>query len=88
MAVYKFIVKKGYKGKYSTIVAFINKHKNIEIKKATARFETTLGLQAQVDWKENLTIVSKPGEIFKGNIFLMVLGYSRIIYVQLTTDKE
>lgn len=88
MAVYKFIAKKGYKGKYSTVAAFINKHKNIEIKKATVRFETTPGLQAQVDWKENLTMISKHGEIFKVNIFLMVLGYSRIKYVQLTTDKE
>jgi transposase len=88
MAVYKFIVKKGYKGKYSTVAAFINKHKNVEIKKATVRFETTPGLQAQVDWKENLTMLSKHGEIFKVNIFLMVLGYSRIKYVQLTTDKE
>lgn len=88
MAVYKFIVKKGYKGKYSTVAAFINKHKNIEIKKATVRFETTPGLQAQVDWKENLTMISKHGEIFKVNIFLMVLGYSRIKYVKLTTDKE
>lgn len=88
LAVYKFINKKGYKGKYSTVAAFINKHKNIEIKKATVRFETTPGLQAQVDWKENLTMISKHGEIFKVNIFLMVLGYSLIKYVKLTTDKE
>ncbi|MBV7274426.1 IS21 family transposase [Clostridium sp. PL3] len=88
MAVYKFIEKKGYRGKYSTVAAFINKHKCTEIQKATIRFETTPGLQAQVDWKENLTMLSKHGEIFKVNIFLMVLGYSRIKYVQLTTDKE
>lgn len=88
MAVYKFIEKKGYKGRYSTVAAFINKHKNVEIKKATVRFETTPGLQAQVDWKENLTMISKHGEIFKVNIFLMVLGYSRIKYVKLTTDRE
>lgn len=88
MAVYKFIEKKGYKGKYSTVAAFVKKHKNVEIQKATVRFETTPGLQAQVDWKENLTMISKHGEIFKVNIFLMVLGYSRIKYVKLTTDKE
>lgn len=88
MAVYKFIEKKGYKGKYSTVAAFVKKHKNVEIQKATVRFETTPGLQAQVDWKENLTMMSKHGEIFKVNIFLMVLGYSRIKYVKLTTDRE
>jgi transposase len=88
MAVYKFIEKKGYKGKYSTVATFVKKYKNVEIQKATVRFETTPGLQAQVDWKENLTMISKHGEIFKVNIFLMVLGYSRIKYVKLTTDRE
>lgn len=87
MAVYKFIKKKGYEGKYSTVAGFINKHKGNEIKKATIRFETTPGLQAQVDWKENLTMISKHGEIIKVNIFLMVLGYSRVKYVELTTDR-
>jgi transposase len=88
MGVYKFIEKKGYKGKYSTIAEFVKKYKNVEIQKATVRFETTPGLQAQVDWKENLTMISKYGEIFKVNIFLMVLGYSRIKYVKLTTNRE
>jgi transposase/putative transposon-encoded protein len=87
MAVFKFIQKKGYKGKYSTVAAFVKKHKTEEIKKATMRFETTPGLQAQVDWKENLNMISKYGEVFNINIFLMVLGYSRIKYVLLTTDR-
>ena len=88
MAVYKFIQKKGYKGKYSTVAAFVRKHKQAETKKATVRFETSPGLQAQVDWKENLTMISKHGEIFKVNIFLMVLGYSRVKYLGLTTDRD
>lgn len=88
MAVYKFILKKGYKGKYSTVADFINKHKKIEIKKATVRFETTPGLQAQVDWKEDLTLISKYGEVFKINIFLMVLGYSRIKFVKATSNRD
>ena len=88
MAVYKFILKKGYKGKYSTVSAFVSKHKRNEIKKATIRFVTIPGQQAQVDWKENLTMVSRHGEIFKVNIFLMVLGFSRIKYTCLTTDRK
>lgn len=39
MAVYKFILKQGYKGKYSTIADFVNKHKKIETKKTTVRFD-------------------------------------------------
>lgn len=88
MAVYKFILKKGYKGKYSTVAAFVKKHKGNEIQKATIRFETTPGLQAQVDWKENLTMISKYGEVFKVNIFLVVLGYSRVKYTLLTSDRS
>jgi len=88
MAVYKFILKKGYEGKYSTVAAFVKKHKGNEIQKATIRFETTPGLQAQVDWKENLTMISKYGEVFKFNIFLVVLGYSRVKYMLLTSDRK
>ena len=87
MAVYKFIEKKGYDGGYHTVNNYVQSHKKSEIKKATIRFETSPGLQAQVDWKESITMVSKYGEIFEVNIFLMVLGYSRLKYLKLTTDR-
>jgi transposase len=87
MAVFKFIQSKGYKGSYLTVNNFIKNHKDTEIKKATIRFETSPGLQAQVDWKEKVTMVSKHGEVFEINIFLIVLGYSRLKFLKLTTDK-
>lgn len=87
MAVFKFIQKRGYKGKYSNVARFIKEHKDKEIKKATIRFETTKGLQAQVDWKEEITLKTKSGETLKMNIFLMVLGYSRYKYICLTQDR-
>lgn len=88
MAVYTFIRKKGYTGKYSTVAAFVKNHKQEETHKATVRFETAPGLQAQLDWKEELTMVSRYGEVFKINIFLMVLGYSRLKYICLTTNRN
>ena len=87
MAIFKFIQKDGYTGSYYLVADFVQKHKEEQIKKATIRFETAPGLQAQVDWKENLKMVSKHGEIFEVNIFLMVLGYSRMKFVKLTSDK-
>ena len=87
MAVYKFIEKRGYTGKYSNVARFVKEHKSNEIKKATIRFETTPGLQAQVDWKEEITLRTKSGETLKMNIFLMVLGYSRLKYICLTSDR-
>ena len=87
MAIFKFIQKDGYTGSYSLVADFVQKHKEEQIKKATIRFETAPGLQSQVDWKENLKMISKHGEIFEVNIFLMVLGYSRTKFVKLTSDK-
>lgn len=88
MAAYKFILKKGYEGKYTTVANFVKYHKDSMKNKATIRFETSPGLQAQVDWKENITLFNKRGEAFNVNIFLMVLGYSRLKYVHLTSDRK
>ena len=87
MAIFKFIQKDGYTGSYSLVADFVQKHKEEQIKKATIRFETAPGLQSQVDWKENLKMISKHGELFEVNIFLMILGYSRTKFVKLTSDK-
>lgn len=87
MAIFKFIQKDGYTGSYSLVADFVQKHKEEQIKKATIRFETAPGLQSQVDWKENLKMISKHGELFEVNIFLMVLGYSRTKFLKLTSDK-
>lgn len=87
IAVYKFIQKKGFSGKYGIVNNFVKKHKKNEQQKATIRYETTPGLQAQVDWKENIKMINKYGEIFYVNIFLTVLGYSRKKFIKLTTDK-
>lgn len=88
MAVYKFIQKKGYTGGYLTVNNFVKKHKNDEVQKATIRFETTPGLQAQVDWKEKITMVNCQGQALTVNIFLIVLGYSRLKFTRLTADRR
>lgn len=88
MSVHKFIQKKGYTGSYRLVSDFIQKHRNLEVQKATIRFETLPGLQAQVDWKEGVKMINKNGEIFSINIFLMVLGYSRMKFIKVTTDRK
>jgi len=87
-ATYYFIKKRGYEGGYNTVKRFAKNHKQEQIKKATVRFETFPGLQAQVDWKEKFKLISKNGEIFEVNIFLYVLGYSRGKYIEITLDKK
>ncbi len=88
MAVYKFIRKRGYSGKYSIVADFVKHHKDNETKKATIRFETNPGLQAQVDWKEDMTLVNRIGQALKVNIFLMVMGFSRKKFIMITSDRS
>ena len=85
--IFNFIKERGYTGSYGTVIKFIKEYKQEEQKKATIRFETSPGLQAQVDWKEDFKVVNKNGEIFVVNIFLMILGFSRFKYIELTLDK-
>lgn len=86
-SIYNFIKERGFTGSYGVVSKFIKEHKQEEQKKATMRFETTPAYQVQVDWKENFKIINKEGKEFEINIFLMVLGYSRYKYIELTLDK-
>lgn len=87
-SIYKFIQKKGYQGKYTILRDYCSLFKLDENKKATIRFETNPGLQAQVDWKETMTLHYRNGEAITFNIFLILLGYSRLKYIELTLDRS
>jgi transposase len=54
--------------------------------KATVRFETPPGQQAQVDWAYGGTFPDAQGRPVKVYLFLMVLGFSRMLYVQFTAS--
>jgi len=86
-ATFKFIQKKGYTGGYGIVQKYVKDHVSEEKRKATIRFETTPGLQAQVDWKEEFKLVNRHGETFVFDIFLMILGYSRYKFFLVTGNK-
>lgn len=79
----------GYKGKYTLIREYVSSKKSELNKKATVRFETMPGLQAQVDWAffENYQVF-EDGEWKKLYCFLMILGYSRMRYIEFVTDMS
>ncbi|MBK7706810.1 MAG: IS21 family transposase [Acidobacteria bacterium] len=52
--------------------------------KATVRFETPPGKQAQADWAEIGSYIDEKGRRRKIYAFVMVLGYSRAMYVEYT----
>lgn len=56
--------------------------------KATVRFETPPGEQAQVDWMDCGTFRDAQGQPVKLYAFVMVLGFSRMTYVEFTTAME
>ena len=80
--------KYDYKGSYSTVKNYVSKHKKEIIENLTIRFETIPGYQSQIDWKEKMTLKNRSGIEFQFNIFLMVCGYSRYKYIELTPDRS
>ncbi|MGL5253916.1 MAG: IS21 family transposase, partial [Brevinema sp.] len=91
--VYEFMVNKygiDTIGTYSNFIAYVKKHKlkPKSSSKGHPRNETLPGVQAQVDWKEDITLVSKYGEIFVINVFHIVLSFSRYSYLELTIQKR
>lgn len=80
-SVYEFIIseKDPDIGSYSNFLKYV-KSKQLRPKsqqKGHPRYETAPGIQAQVDWKEDVSIANKHGEIFTFQVFDYKLGYSR-----------
>ncbi len=73
---------------YTAIQKHVKETKSELNKKATVRFETMPGLQAQVDWGffENYKVYDYLGNEKKLYCFLMILGYSRMRYIEFVTD--
>lgn len=84
-AIYEYFLDKGYDvGGYSNFNKYI---KNNDLKPAAKskghpRFETPPGKQAQVDWKEDLKLISKYNEEFIINVFSYKLGNSRYCHFE------
>lgn len=87
-SIYHFIRRKGFDGKETIVRDYVRSIRVEREQKATIRFETTPGLQAQVDWKEEMKLINRNGEVFEINIFLMLLGYSRTKYIELTLNRN
>ncbi|EMW6255087.1 IS21 family transposase [Enterococcus faecium] len=87
-SIFKFIEHKVFGGSYSLVKTYCRQIKQAKVHKATVRVEHSPGLSAQVDWKEDMRLISNQGEIFEFNIFLYVLPYSKKKYVTLTFDRK
>lgn len=95
-ALYQYLVDKygEHEFTYSGLKAFTLR-KGIKRKCRTeevhVRYETKPGDQLQVDWKEDIEMVSSVGNTFKFNIYGATLGYSRqhiYIYSKTRTTED
>jgi transposase len=78
---------KGYTGSLTILRDFVRPLKAEFARRVTERFETRPGAQAQIDWGECGTI-EVDGERRTLYVFVMVLGYSRMMYARFTTSSK
>ncbi|RLF56972.1 MAG: IS21 family transposase [Thermoplasmata archaeon] len=81
------INEQGYTGSYSLLVQYVRGIKGITGVTAVYRFETKPGVQSQVDWSE-IARVNIDGCWRKIYCFNMVLGYSRMRYIEFTLNVD
>ena len=92
-SVYEFMVKKygiSRIGSYPNFNRYVieNKLKPKSKTDGHPRFEKGPGEQGQIDWKEDISIANKYGEIFVVNVLHFVLKFSRYSYLELSVQKR
>jgi transposase len=80
---YREIQEMGFTGKYTIVKDFVRKVRPEQGVTAVYRYETKPGVQAQVDWSE-VGKIEIDGKTKKLHCFNMVLGYSRMKYIEFT----
>ena len=79
--VYDLVQIQGYVGSYDVVRRYVQRVKEERDRTAYIRFETLPGQQAQVDFGD-FQITNGDGTITTIYCFIMVLGYSRHMYVE------
>lgn len=85
--IYREIQEMGFKGKCTIVRDFVRKVRPEKGVQATYRFETKPGVQAQVDWSE-FGKVDIDGKNLKLYCFNMILGFSRMRYIEFTLSID
>ena len=79
------IQKLGYEGKMTILREYVRPYRLQPKKQATVRFETPPGRQGQMDWSDVWTY-EVDSEMRMVYAFSIILGYSRMRYIEFTTD--
>ncbi len=84
---FREIQEMGFTGKCTIVKDFVRKVRPEYGVQATYRYETKPGVQAQVDWSE-FGKVDIDGKTLKLYCFNMILGYSRMRYIEFTLSID
>ena len=87
MVLLREISELGYDGGYTTLKDYVKPRRRPRQPKATVRFETEPAEQAQVDWG-SFSYISENGRRRRMWAFVMVLGWSRAIYVEFVRRAD
>ncbi len=77
-------------GTYSNFLAFVKRNKLLPKNNSAAhpRYETPIGKQGQVDWKEDIPLISKQGQKFTINVLHLALGHSKYSHLDISIQKR
>ena len=78
---------RGYQGSYTVLIEYVRPRRQGRQPKATVRFETAPGEQAQVDWG-SLPYIGEDGRKHRIWVFVMTMGWSRACYVELVRRAD
>lgn len=84
---FREIQEMGFTGKSTIVTDFVRKVRPKQGVQAVYRYETKPGIQAQVDWSE-FGRVEIDGKMLKLYCFNMILGYSRMRYIEFTLSID
>lgn len=76
-----------YLRKYPEFDSYFRKNKPSNTNKVTIRYETPMGKQAQLDWKESIPFILSSGETIDVNVFVLLLSYSRFRVYRVSLSK-
>ncbi len=76
-----------YLRKYPEFDSYFKKSRPFNNDKVTIRYETPMGKQAQLDWKESIPFILSSGETIDVNVFVLLLSYSRFRGYRVSLSK-
>ena len=85
--IFREIQRQGFTGSYSLVKTYVRTIRPSESTLAVLRYETKPGIQAQVDWGEcdRIEVDGQPRRLY---CFSMILGYSRMRYMEFTLATD